>query len=251
MKVTALLSWFDERPDDLHRAITSHAGAGVLDAVVALDGRYRLYGSGTCVSSAAEYDAIRTACDEHGLGLTLADRVDPWPGEVAKRAHLFGLAAVGADPARDWVWVIDADNELTEHPGADRFRAELAGTPEAVVAVTFSEPGRLIDDTRRPMRQIFRALPGLTAYGRHWHYAAKVGGEWAYLWGPGERQVRAHELPEVVVRHHSSERADDRRAAARDYYAARDLCAVEVSPSWWITDETGALAAVDNEGELA
>ena len=37
----------------------------------------------------------------------------------------------------------------------------------------------------------------------------------------------------------------------RDYYAARDARAVEVSPSWWIEDKWGALAAVDNEGELA
>jgi len=29
VKVTALLSWFDERPEDLHRAITSHAAEGV------------------------------------------------------------------------------------------------------------------------------------------------------------------------------------------------------------------------------
>lgn len=251
MKVTALLSWFDERPEDLRRAVRSHAASGAVDSFIALDGRYALFGSGPCVSPDEQHDAIRDACREYGVGFTIARREDPWAGEVEKRGYLFRMALAQVTPETDWLWIVDADNELRAHPGADRIRAELMGTDRHAVAVTFAEPGRLIHETRRPMRQLFRALPGLTTYGRHWYYAAKVGGEWAYLWGPGEVQVPAHEFPEIVVAHYSRDRDPVRREDALAYYAARDARGVEVSPSWFMEDEWGALAAVDNEGELA
>jgi len=251
VRVIGLLSWFDERPEDIARAIGSHAAAGMLDALVAVDGRYALYGSRENVSAADQFAAVTDACAEYDLDLALVTRRSPWPGEVTKRTAAFRHALACAELGRDWVWIIDADNELTEHPEADEVRARLAGTPLHVAEVILSEPGRLWQDVRRPMRQLFRALPGLCAYGRHWHYIAQVEGAWAYLWGPRERSVPALELPEVVVRHHHMDREQERRNRSYSYYAERDSRGVETSPPWVITGPDGLPDAGNAEGELA
>lgn len=246
MKVIGLLSWFNEDCDDLRRAIQSHAN--YIDHLVAVDGRYARFGGGAPASSLTQMEAIIGACAGAQIGLTLwCEPQEPWPGEVTKRRHMMRLGLAEATLGTDWLWVIDADNELASAPHPDRFRAELMATQRHVCAVTFAEPGRLIDETRRPMRQLFRALPGLTVYGRHWHYAAKVDGQWEYLWGPDERQVPMHEICDVVVAHHSAERVAPRRQAALNYYRDRDADNPERTNHWWIEDEYGELQAIDEE----
>lgn len=249
MRIVGLLSWFDEDSAFLTRAIRSHADAGLLDALVAVDGRYALYGSGECMSARDQYDAIRDACAE--MPLALVSTETPWPGEVHKRAALFRHGLALAEVGRDWFWIIDGDNELTEHPDADEVRARLASTPLHVAEVILSEPGRLWDDVRRPMRQLFRALPGFAPYGRHWHYVAQDAGEWVYLWGPREKSVPALELHEVVVRHHHMDRAQERRNAAYSYYAERDSRQVEQTPGWIVTGPDGYPLPANAEEELA
>ena len=253
MRIVGLLSWFDERPEDLARAISSHAAAGMLDALVALDGRYALYGgsSAECVSGAEQYDAIYESCALYGLDVTVGYRRTPWPGEVSKRTALFRHGAAVAECMRDWFWIIDADNELVEHPEADEVRARLASTPHHASEVILSEPGKLWQDVRRPMRQLYRALPYLAAYGRHWHYVAQVEGEWAYLWGPGERVVPALEMHDVVIRHHHMEREQERRNRSYSYYAERDSRGVETSPPWIVTGPDGYPDPANGEDELA
>ena len=249
MRVIGLLSWFDEDPEHLRRAIGSHAR--FVDAFVCLDGRYALYGSGPSVSAEEQYDAIAGTCAEHGLDLALVSRLTPWEGEVHKRGHLFRHGLAMAEVGRDWFWIVDGDNELIEHEGIDAFRARLASTPHDVAEVILSEPGRLWQDVRRPMRQVFRALPGFAPYGRHWHYVAQSGGEWVYLWGPREKIAPALEMHEVVVRHHHMEREQRRRNTAYSYYARRDERQVETSPGWVIEGLDGYPERADNEGELA
>jgi hypothetical protein len=102
------------------------------------------------------------------------------------------------------------------------------------------------------MRQLFRALPGFSPYGRHWHYVAQVDGEWAYLWGPKERGLLpALELHDLVVRHHHMDREQDRRNRAYSYYAERDSRGIETSPSWVLAGADGYPQRADREGELA
>lgn len=253
MKLVGLLSWFDEEPAFLERAIASYAGAGMLDALVALDGRYALYGSRTtpCVSEREQYDAIRDTCAAHDVALMIGGRDTPWEGEVHKRTELFRHGLALAEIGRDWFWVIDGDNELMECDDSDAARARLASTEEHVAEVILSEPGRMWQDLRRPMRQLFRALPGFAPYGRHWYYVAQVDGEYRYLWGPAEKNlVPAIELHGLVVRHHHVDRDQARRNAAYTYYAKRDERGVETSPSWVFEDSPGRVARVDNEGEL-
>ncbi len=247
MKVIGLLSWFNEHSDDLRRAIGSHAP--YLDHLVAVDGRYARFGSGQAASTLTEVETVINECWSAQIGLTLwCEPHEPWPGEVTKRRHMMRMGLAEAELGTDWLWVIDADNELVNAPHPDRFRAELLATERHVCGVTFAEPGRLIDETRRPMRQLFRALPGLTVYGRHWHYAAKVDWQWEYLCGPDERQLPMHELSDVVVAHHTAERAEWRRQAALNYYRDRDADNPERTGSWWIEDAYGELAAIDEEG---
>lgn len=253
MRIVGLLSWFDEDPAFLKRAIASHADAGLLDAVVAVDGRYALYGrGGPATSTPDEYATIAHACHERGLDLALVSRETPWDGEVHKRRALFQHGLAMAEVGRDWFWVIDGDNELIEHPEADEVRARLASTPLHACELILSEPGKKWQDVRRPMRQLFRALPGFSPYGRHWHYVAQVDGEWAYLWGPKERAlVPALELHEIVVRHHHMDREQERRNRAYSYYAERDSRQVEQSPGWIVAGEDGYPVRADAEQEVA
>ena len=251
MRIIGLISWFDEDPAFLTRAIASHADAGLLDAVVAVDGRYALYRSEECVSAPEQYAAITRACEERDLDLVVVRRETPWAGEVHKRRALFRHGLAMAEVGEDWFWIIDGDNELAEHPDADEGRARLVSTPLNVCEVILSEPGRLWQDVRRPMRQLFRALPGFAPHGRHWHYVAQVDGEWAYLWGPRERSVPALELHGLVVRHHHMDREQDRRNAAYSYYAERDSRQVEQTPGWVVTGPDGYPLAANGEEELA
>lgn len=251
MRIIGLLSWFDEDPAFLTRAIESHVQAGLLDALVAVDGRYALYGSGECMSAREQYDAIREACALHAMPLALISAETPWPGEVHKRGALFRHGLALAETGRDWFWIIDGDNELIEDPDADEVRARIASTPLHAAEVILSEPGKLWQDVRRPMRQLFRALPGFAPYGRHWHYVARDGEEWVYLWGPRERIVPALELHEVVVRHHHMDRSQDRRNAAYSYYAERDSRQVEQTPGWVVTGPDGYPLPANAEEEWA
>lgn len=252
MRMIGLLSWFDEEPAFLERAIASHADAGLLDAVVAVDGRYALYGrSGPTTSTADEYAAIAQACRERGLDLALVSRETPWEGELHKRRALFQHGLAMAEVGRDWFWVIDGDNELLEYPDADEVRARLISTPLHACEVILSEPGKKWKDVRRPMRQLFRALPGFSAVGRHWHYVAQVDGEWAYLWGPQERTLPALELHGLVVRHHHMDRAQERRNRAYSYYAERDSRQVEQTPTWIVAGPDGYPLRADREGEFS
>ena len=59
MIVTAALCWWNELPEDLERCV--RGVANVADRVVALDGAYRRYPTGTARSSEAEYDEIGRA----------------------------------------------------------------------------------------------------------------------------------------------------------------------------------------------
>lgn len=252
MRVIGLLSWFDERPEDLRRAVRSHAAPGFIDALVAVDGRYALYGHGESVSAPEQYAAIEQEARAQAIDLVLVRRETPWEGEVHKRGHLFRLGLAMAEVGDDWFWIIDGDNELAEHAGPDAFRARLASTEHHVAEVILSEPGKLWQDVRRPMRQLFRALSGFSPYGSHWHYVARVDDDWRYLWGPKERRLLpAIELHEVVVRHHHADREQERRNAAYSYYAKRDERKVETTPSWFVDGPDGFLRRVDNEGELA
>lgn len=251
MRMIGLLSWFDEDPAFLTRAIGSHAVGGLLDALVAVDGRYALYGSGACVSAPEQYAAIGEACDFYGLDLCVVTARNPWPGEVHKRGALFRHGLAQAEVGRDWFWIIDGDNELAEHPDADEVRGRLISTPLHVAEVILSEPGKKWQDVRRPMRQLFRALPGFAPYGRHWHYIAQDAGEWVYLWGPRELTVPPLELHEIVVRHHHMDRAQERRNTAYSYYAERDSRQVEQTPSWIVTGPDGYPLPANAEEELA
>ena len=251
MRIVGALSWFDERPEDLYRAVTSHAQAGLLDALVAVDGRYALYPSDRVVSSREEYDAISQAAAEHRLTLTLVRHEEPWPGEVRKRTATFQHALALSRIGRDFVWVIDGDNELLAPADGDAARALLASTDRHAAEVILSEPVREWDDVRRPMRQLFRALPGLCSLGRHYYYAARDGDSWVFLSGAAERVVPALELHGLVVRHHHMDREQERRSAAYSYYAERDSRGIEQTPLW-IAEGPGRIPEpVDREGELA
>ena len=110
MRIVGCLSWFDEPPEVLYDAVSSHAR--VCDEVVALDGRYRLFRHPRDVSRPEEYDAIQQACRDTGMTARTVAAPGPWDGpwggEVAKRAELFRLA-LERTTDEDWLWIFDGD----------------------------------------------------------------------------------------------------------------------------------------------
>lgn len=249
MKIIGLLSWFDERPSDLRRAVESHAP--YIDHLVAVDGRYASFADRRTASPGDQSEAIMAACWNTYLGLTVSCLPrEPWAGEVSKRRYMMRLGRAEATAHVDWLWVIDADNELTDAPTREALRTRLMTTDLHAAEVVLSEPGNKWPDVRRPMRQLFRALPGLSVTGRHCDYVGLIDGRWEYVWGPQERQMDALSLDDVVVRHHTKDRVPYRRGKAVAYYAYRDERAIERPATWLYTGEDGEIALGNAEDEL-
>lgn len=216
MKLTALLSWFDENPQHLGGLVDSLAGAGV-DHLVAVDGPYRLYPATTTRSSPLEYVVLTEACDANGIALTVHTPSGAWRGnEVEKRTHLFKFGHALAEPYADWLWVIDGDEVVTR---AEGHREALERTVLDVATILEYENGT----PKRSERRLFRAHPrGISVSGAHFYYR---NGDLDVLWGP--RQVEAATL-DVEVFHRPLARSDARNAARNDYYEARTGACAEV-----------------------
>src|SRR6266480_813980 len=88
MRIFALLSWYDEHPDHLRRAVASLKGFA--DVLVAVDGAYATFPDAGPLSPASNWQAITEACVDAGLGFSPHHPYLPaWEGEVAKRAAMF------------------------------------------------------------------------------------------------------------------------------------------------------------------
>lgn len=169
MRLVAALAWYDEPVAFLDRCVRSLAG--VVDELIALDGRYDLYDPGSPVNSHwSQAQAIGVAAD----GVALESRVymgsTTWESQVAKRAHLMQLAA---DADADWVFVIDGDEYVAEaHPG--HLRPALAETELDVAMVRCSRVDESIPT--QSIRRIYRA--GTTVL--HAHNGYQFEGRWLH-----------------------------------------------------------------------
>lgn len=222
-RIFGLLSWYDERPDDLYAMAASLPKAGVTH-LIALDGAYALYPQARAQSPEDNYTALREACQEHGLVLYATHPDVPWPGnETQKRTSLFRLAEEHTRPD-DWYLIIDGDEEIIHAP--HDLRTQLAQTPLDVAEVTFHEPEPSGPGKRFPIPILFRAIRGLSVVGNHYTYRTPDGRN---LWGNAANHRLAPRHPtSVLVLHKTTQRAPARRGAALAYYRKRDKLHAEL-----------------------
>lgn len=229
MKLVGLLSWFDERPDDLYAMAASLPRAGVRH-LIALDGAYALFPNGRAQSPEDNYTALREACQEHGLVLHATAPDIPWPGnETQKRTALFRLGEQHTEPD-DWFMVIDGDEEIIHAP--PDLLTSLSQTPLDVGEVIFHEPA---EGKHFPIPIIFRAIRGIEVVGNHYTYRTPDGRN---LWGNARHKRLAPRIQlDVLVLHKTGDRHPDRKHAAQAYYRKRDelnteLGACDRCPRW-------------------
>lgn len=197
-RVIGILSWFDESPTWLAATIASMAR--ICDHIVAVDGRYFHYEDVRNRSGAEQHDAIVETARGCGVGLTLHSSNRPWPTEMAKRTHCFRLASLEAKTFRDWLFILDGDEVLTDSPRWIRDQLDVLATEGTnVVAVDLYEVidtqdnpdkariGRELDleyeyTTSSP--RFWRALDDMRVDGQHFHYTGvDETGQRVVLWG--------------------------------------------------------------------
>lgn len=209
MKLAALLSFYDEQPHHLHRAITSLPIAHVTHLVV-LDGAYAAFPGAKGQSPHEQVQAIETACSEAMLNLTLEQPSGPWAGnEMQKRTALFALAETVTD-TDDWLLIIDADEQVITAP--DNLHERLNATKRDVAEITFEHPGET-----RMMPRLFRAIRGVTVQGNHYGYRTPDGRN---LWGDTDLEP-VKPIHDMTIRHHYKERDPQRRVQRVAYYQRR------------------------------
>lgn len=190
MIVTAALCWWNELPEDLDRCI--RAAARIADRVVALDGAYRRYPTGTPRSSEDQCDAIRSAAASVGMECRILQPDTLWAGQVEKRSFLLAMASVNSD----WIATLDADHVI--HANREECRRFLSKTSDDVVAVPYvtpANPDRPIEESAAgvwhveqtemqvPIPHLWRVLPGMRVEKRHWWYSGIKNGNRQWLWG--------------------------------------------------------------------
>lgn len=234
MKVTAMLSWFDEPVELLDQAIRSVAA--VADALVAVDGAYRLRPNAAPSSPPEQHDAIRHACADEGLELDLLIPDTIWTGQVLKRDT---MARRACDQGADWLITMDADYLAIADRAA--VRSELAAAYVDVFLIPFHTP---IPDgvdphdvapndwhvaqagTTVPLELVYRALPGLRVESHHWWVSGLRGGVRHGLWGCGGVYPPAPRRPidaPFVIEHRTLFRSGESVEIRRDWARAREL----------------------------
>jgi hypothetical protein len=219
--IIGLLSWWDEDPKWLTRAVVSLAP--FVHHLVAVDGAYEsMDGSyDRPTSPGPQADAVVAAADGVGLGLTLHIPSAPWVGDqIAKRTFVFRMADLFAAPG-DWLFVVDADEIVTNVPHDLERQLEQAREDGFEAAIV--EQSDLPDRGIQPSRRFYLHDPSLRVEGGHFRFVAGTNGD--------RRLVRGDERVEEVVpaatirgfrfEHWSSSRMPYRRDLQRAYYRRR------------------------------
>lgn len=218
MRLHALLSWYQEDPAWLDRAIRALERAGV-SHVIAIDGAYALYPRARNRSGIAQHEAITRASYQIGAGLTIHVPPAPWAGnEIEKRTFMFQLADHLSEPG-DWHLILDADEVITAAP--DDLHQRLQSSIFDVAQVTFSEPHPTGRRREYPIPILFRAGLGVHVETNHYTYVTDDGRK---LWGNAttDRLEPRLDLADTFKLDHLTEfRHQDRRTDAKRYYADR------------------------------
>lgn len=228
MRLIAALAWYRETPAFLDRLVMSLAG--VVDELVALDGRWKGFADGeVCFSTGEEHDALANAGIEQGVSVRVVECARPFVSQVAKRARLMELAAADAD----WVLVIDGD-EWVESVDAVSLRASLDLTSLNVAEVTLQRTNEQWPHSGLPnrpyaVRRLYRAQDeaGHLLTVETAHNGVRLGHRWLL----GDRAHVTLEpslnLSPLIRLHHDADRGPERAEARKAYYLGRQDQRVE------------------------
>ncbi len=225
--LVALLSYYSEPDVFLKDMIRSLPKIGVTK-LVALDGAYALYPDAKASSPVSNHRAIEKTANRVGIETFHYVPDEPWhENEVGKRWTLMDLAeSITTD--RDWWFVIDGDEVVTDGPFD--LPVVLSGLDTNVATAELWEG----DDEQR-LRMFFRAERGLRPRGNHYTYSTEDG---RVFWGGyAQATEAATDLP-IRVRHRTLERPQARRAASLEFYDRRDDTGAEVHHCAWCGVET-------------
>jgi hypothetical protein len=238
VKIAALMSFYDDPPESVERAIRSVSELAT--HLVAVDGAYGSFPSGEARSPASNIEAIVAATTACELELTLHQASDVWAGgEVEKRDFMYRLADT---TKADWYTILDTDFvfEFPYRSGVEDVFADLR-----VAAKRGYEVGkvRLIDfvgsEDHKARRRVesdlplfYRAagLPPIRIGPTHYH-TWREGYE-KHLWGCGGTPQHPHfdMVDTVHVRHEWWHRSDERQIRKWTYYHQREQAGLEPNP---------------------
>lgn len=224
-RIIGLLSWYDEQPSWLHKAILSCDG--IIDHLIALDGAYSLFPHPKAASPPNQKAAINAAGNAIGATVEIITPDEPWQGnETQKRTQLFRHGDETAEPGKDWFLILDADERVTTCP--PDLHEQLEMTPFDVAQVTFNEPQPNGKVKSYPIPILFRANPGIYVEGDHYTYRTTDG---RYLWGNANlRRLEPRHLTSVEVLHLTHQRQARRHNQQYAYYRKRDKTGLEALP---------------------
>jgi hypothetical protein len=221
MIVTAALVWWDEPVELLRDCV--HGLANTADRIIAVDGAYRRYPSGTPASPPEQAAAIRETAAELGLDCEVIVPDELWAGQVAKRAFILERAARGTD------WILTSDADWIDHAEREPVRAELAqllADGVDVVSVTYWTPPGSMAATNWHAREaqgtyflghFFRALPGITCERHHGAFSAEKDGRRHWIFQDFDRtypHIPAVPLKTPYTVEHRCLTRDERRMLA-------------------------------------
>jgi len=216
VRIVAALAWYQEPVAFLDRCVRSLAG--VVDAIVAVDGPWRLFEGGPW-SPLEQAETIIRAARDVGIDADVHGPGAPFESQVAKRAFLMDRAGRHGD----WVFVIDGD-EYVAHADPEIVRSELETTDclLAAVEVTNLHRGEMMPGVPPKgglKRRIYRA--GTTVVTVHSGYT--YDGH-PLLAGEGAVDLREH----LRLEHDNCNRGSARNQLAREYRVRRSAEGVEV-----------------------
>ena len=171
MKLVALLTWYDEPSWCLTELVASLAAAGI-DHLVAVDGAYMLYPLARPQSPGEQAQAILAAAQGASVGVSLYCPQDIWFGnEIEKRSFTFAAGHMVAVPGEDWLWIVDADERITEALG---LREALERLDCDAASLMYDEVNGGTREGSFPIRKFFRAQP-TGIHLRHNHFSYWTG----------------------------------------------------------------------------
>lgn len=245
-RVIGLLSYWDESPTWLAATIASLGR--VCDHIVALDGRYALFGDTRVASPQEQADAISHAAYGAGVGLTLVQPRRVFLDEMDKRTALFQHGLADAEIGTDWFLILDADEVLD--PTVSRYSidtfieaAETRGEPvicgmlretvdehENELRSRASRRHEIDPTTIAPSPRMYLTHRDMRVDGYHFHYSGlDEHGDRIVFWnrdGDGPRADWSI-AEDLVVETRCLLRSANRALLRTQYYAERDRLGVE------------------------
>lgn len=233
MRLLALLSWYDEPPSQLAATVASLNG--LCDGVIAVDGAYLMFPGSLRhpVSGTEQVDTIAATAKALGMSVTIHQPQVPWGGnEVEKRQFMFDLATMQTTED-DWLFLIDADEQVSQLPGDTREHLEKTDLDAAEVLMWEHPEDRVLSDGSKvgylgnhSIRRMWRALRGITVGPAH-HQFSLEDGRWLSDAGRPRILVPALTLHDVRIEHRNVFRSEDRLQRKARYYADRDHMGLE------------------------